>query len=189
MEIYDRDGNRIGLLRLAELKKDHDYRFLARTQVGRWQVVTTWLGIDQRPDEVDPDLPDPLIYGTVAMVETPDGPDGYEVELFDEREFHAATAAEAMEDHVELRTRLRLDPDTLPSLDVEDLRQLVDDLRAQRQEARTYAWVARHYDVDRAVDDGWLPAHHRQGAGGFRPEWLVDLTPPSYQHWFTQKGR
>jgi len=43
---YDRAGQAIGVAEMVRLCRDHDYRVVARTFVGRVEVATVWLGFD-----------------------------------------------------------------------------------------------------------------------------------------------
>lgn len=87
---FDRDGEPVSLERYLELHRDAGYRFLERTDVGRLEVVTAWLGLDQGFG----DGPDPLIFGTVALDrEAGDGT------LWEDREVFSATEAQAREAH------------------------------------------------------------------------------------------
>ncbi len=111
--IYDRDGHRIDVDEFARLCADPDYRFLARERIGDWEVVTAWLGVDQRPDPT-PDQP-PLIYGTAGIrhqatdnaEDDTDADADQTLELFEGREHWTPTAAAALARHAEIRDRLQ----------------------------------------------------------------------------------
>lgn len=97
---YNRDGEPITPVEFERLHDDLQYRVLTRHQVttpeGEYHVLTVWLGSDQVPFS---DEPRPLIFGTAA---TKGGG-----ELFENREWWAATEAEALANHARLLERLR----------------------------------------------------------------------------------
>jgi hypothetical protein len=72
-----------------------------------WEVVSAWLGIDQRAGNGDEDVDEvrgdtgPVLFGTVAR--DPAGIGG----LFEGREWFARTEAMALENHERLVERLR----------------------------------------------------------------------------------
>jgi hypothetical protein len=82
-----RDGRGITEEEVVALMGDESYRFLAREPVGRWTVVTAWLGLDQSLGDAER----PLIFGTAAI--------DYSGDLFDDRELYAADEDEALRNH------------------------------------------------------------------------------------------
>ena len=99
---YDRAGVPIDLGTFQEHFADDNYRFLRRETVarpggvGHLEVVTAWLGLDQTLGDAER----PLIFGTVALdLEGDSAP-------WEEREFWAATEAEALAQHADLTTRI-----------------------------------------------------------------------------------
>ena len=93
---FDRDGQSIDLATYVRLHSDPAYRFLRRERVGRYEVVTAWLGADQSLG----DDPSPAIFGTVALIDCGD-------ELFEGREWWAPDEAAAMANHKRLVARRR----------------------------------------------------------------------------------
>lgn len=99
---YDRAGAPIDRATFQEHFADSAYRFLRRETVsrpggvGQLEVVTAWLGLDQSLGDADR----PLIFGTVALELEGDSTP------WEEREFWAATEAEALAQHADLTTRL-----------------------------------------------------------------------------------
>jgi hypothetical protein len=106
---FDRSGAPVTLPELIRLFSDPEYRFLARDMLatpdsGGIEVVTAWLGIDQRAGIDGSDEQDrgrPIIFGTVAR--DPTRANG----LIEGREWWARTEAEALANHARLLERLR----------------------------------------------------------------------------------
>ncbi len=106
---FDRSGAPLTLRQLVQLFSDPEYRFLARDVLatpdgGEIEVVTAWLGIDQRAgidDSAEEGGGRPIIFGTIAL--DPAGGDA----PIDDSEWWACTEREALENHVMLRERLR----------------------------------------------------------------------------------
>jgi hypothetical protein len=88
---YDRAGNQISMRRQCELGRDIEYRILKKTPVPGGQVISAWLGEDQRViDNGEP----PLIYGTVFYSDT---------DIFDySTEEYAASPERALAYHEQL---------------------------------------------------------------------------------------
>jgi hypothetical protein len=109
---FDRSGAPLTLRELIRLFSDPEYRFLARDVVptpgGREiEVVTAWLGIDQRAGIGDTDAEgegegedQPVIFGTVARDPTWTGG------LIEGLEWWARTESEALINHRRLLARL-----------------------------------------------------------------------------------
>lgn len=104
---YDRAGNRIPMIRCAELNEDPSYHRVAWTEVGGvWSVSTVWLGLNSSILGLGP----PLIFETMVfeLAESYDHGFTYHAGAFDHfqqrytteteaREGHAAVVAEARE--------------------------------------------------------------------------------------------
>ena len=51
MKYLDRKGEQISILKMLELKQDPDYPIVADDWVGEYQVITLWVGTDNRTDK------------------------------------------------------------------------------------------------------------------------------------------
>jgi hypothetical protein len=61
---YDREGNRISLMRQCELASDPDYKILRTTVVAKGTVISAWLGEDRG---ATPEGEPPCIFGTILQ--------------------------------------------------------------------------------------------------------------------------
>ena len=100
---FDAGGEPISLAEWSQLLGDRQYRELARTRVGDFEVITVWLGIDQSDGgrglgvgRTDP----PLIFGTIGYNMTTK-------EYLDHLEVFAATAEQALVNHAKLAEEAR----------------------------------------------------------------------------------
>lgn len=91
---YDREGRPMTLREFSRRFQDRGYKTIRRELVGDWQVVTVWLGEDQRDLLSRGDGP-PLIFGVIRW--TPEG----SYDQLAERFFPSED--EALEYHRELR--------------------------------------------------------------------------------------
>jgi hypothetical protein len=110
---FDRDGVPVSLRETVRLFGNPAYRFLARDQVTIpgdtvLEVLTAWLGIDQRAGTEDDagsmtaaSGSGPVLFGTVALDLTGGGL------RIKGREWFARTEAEALTNHARLLERLR----------------------------------------------------------------------------------
>lgn len=100
---FDAGGGPISLAEWSQLLGDRQYRELARTRVGDFEVITVWLGIDQsdggRGLGVGRTGP-PLIFGTIGYNMTTE-------EYLDHLEVFAATAEQALVNHAKLAEEAR----------------------------------------------------------------------------------
>jgi hypothetical protein len=94
LAIYDRHGGPIDFATYRRLYADPEYRFLRRELVAGVEVVTAWLGLDQRQGISEP----PMIFGTVALLEGSS--------LFEGREWLAKDEADAWANHERLLARV-----------------------------------------------------------------------------------
>lgn len=58
---FDREGQPIGVVTLARLLQDPEYRIIGRAEVDGWEISTVWLGI-----HVEPERP-PVIFETAVL--------------------------------------------------------------------------------------------------------------------------
>lgn len=63
---YDRDGKAIGLEAWSMLHASFDYRLVAKTQVGAYEVSTVWLGMDHGFGDGPPVIFETMVFATVA---------------------------------------------------------------------------------------------------------------------------
>lgn len=97
MDYYDREGRRIDLHRLSELLGDPDYKRIAQTSVGPYDVSTVWLGVDHGFVSAQLKLGRevaPLIFETMVF-----GVGGRDLPLADEQ-WRYSTEAQARQGHV-----------------------------------------------------------------------------------------
>jgi hypothetical protein len=97
---YDRDGKEISEEAWKSLWENEDYRILNRTEIGPWEIVSWWTGVDERGGTT------PKIYRSGLVSHPKDGvpvKDTYRGLL---QQFHHATITEALAKHDELVARM-----------------------------------------------------------------------------------
>jgi hypothetical protein len=160
---YDREGLVLSLEQFVTLYRDRDYRFLARDRVGEWEVVTSWLGIDQSVAGAVPADEDarPQIFSTIAVRSGV----GDEVELFEGREHYAGSELDAMVTHGRLLGTVA---------------------RTQLREARTWAWSEYHrnWSAEWDTTSSDVPAIVVSGRLSV-PSWLTAHDEPPTTSWWT----
>jgi hypothetical protein len=61
---YDREGNPLeSIQEYGKLHQDEDYKIVAKTTVGQYEVSTVWLGMNHQYDEGPPLIFETMIFG------------------------------------------------------------------------------------------------------------------------------
>jgi hypothetical protein len=102
IKYYDRKGNVVGLEEFSALFENIDYKYVAKTDAGKYWISTVWLGLDHS-FSLDDSAP-PIIFESMVFRKDKDGG----MDFSEEQECHRyATEEEAVAGHEKLVRKWR----------------------------------------------------------------------------------